>query len=585
MHFLARRHHLSLSQANSNSNSATTYRKKREKKTGWIFRPFKISSLLKVSLMCAVVCLIPLISTARSAQITLTWNASESGTDGYRLYQRMSNEAYNFDQPVWTGTTSTAVINGLAENTTYYFVVRAHDGNHESGNSNEVGYTTPDSNEQVSGNQAPAADAGNNQTVTSKAQVILDGSGSYDPENQALTYHWQQTAGQSVTLSQASQATAAFVAPVPTSQTATLAFELTVTDPQGLSSADTCLVLVDSALLAVSNSQSASDTSDASGEGQDADQYSAGDNADANANRAPEQPVILSPADGDTVDSWKLNIQASAFTDPDTGDQHASTQWIISTLDDAVVVMDFTSTSRHLESVWIPFFILDPKTAYTCKVRYSDSQDLASEWSPKISFTTKDRIAWHSALAAQTDVVDDLNQDGVDDSLQSNEIQTIYCHDGRTKVGIRMEDAPSDAQVTSLKALDPESLEEDVSFDTAEFPYGMLGYKIEMAEPGQSVSVQLFFSEPIDLSMPWYRYSIANGWQLCTDNIQFNAEGNGIERQLSDGGEQDADGVANGIIVDIVGPRSSEANTSLYDESGPGSDGSGKGCFLQSLLP
>lgn len=89
-------------------------------------------------------------------------------------------------------------------------------------------------------NTAPTANAGPDQTnVAAGATVTLNGTGSTDPEGDALTYAWTQTAGTSVTLSSATVAQPTFTAPsIGSAQT--LTFSLVVTDINGAASvADT----------------------------------------------------------------------------------------------------------------------------------------------------------------------------------------------------------------------------------------------------------------------------------------------------------------------------------------------------------
>jgi hypothetical protein len=84
-------------------------------------------------------------------------------------------------------------------------------------------------------NQAPVAEAGDNQTVDERTPVTLDGSASQDPDGSIVSYSWVQTAGTPVTLSGASSETASFDAPsVGETETVVLEFELEVTDDGGL---------------------------------------------------------------------------------------------------------------------------------------------------------------------------------------------------------------------------------------------------------------------------------------------------------------------------------------------------------------
>ncbi len=72
------------------------------------------------------------------------------------------------------------------------------------------------------------------------ATVTLDGSGSSDPNGDALTYYWVQTGGEAVTFTPDLMITT-FTAP---SSAGPLTFALTVTDPGGLSDADSTVVTV-----------------------------------------------------------------------------------------------------------------------------------------------------------------------------------------------------------------------------------------------------------------------------------------------------------------------------------------------------
>ncbi|GAB4277226.1 MAG: hypothetical protein Kow0080_28050 [Candidatus Promineifilaceae bacterium] len=83
-------------------------------------------------------------------------------------------------------------------------------------------------------NRPPTANAGADQDTPPAHQVILDGSGSNDPDGDPLTYLWQQTGGPAMTLSSNSAISPTFTAP---STAGVLTFTLTVTDSRGQSSA------------------------------------------------------------------------------------------------------------------------------------------------------------------------------------------------------------------------------------------------------------------------------------------------------------------------------------------------------------
>ena len=94
------------------------------------------------------------------------------------------------------------------------------------------------------GNSPPVADAGQDQTKEEGTTVMLDGSGSYDPDGTIASYLWSQTGGVGVTLSDTSAAQPSFTAPATGSANEVLTFELTVTDDTGQASTDICVVTV-----------------------------------------------------------------------------------------------------------------------------------------------------------------------------------------------------------------------------------------------------------------------------------------------------------------------------------------------------
>ncbi len=82
-----------------------------------------------------------------------------------------------------------------------------------------------------SGNTPPIADAGGDRFGAAAGQFTLDGSASYDPDGDTISYQWEQTSGPTVALTGGTQSRATFTAEI----NQTYVFRLTVRDEHGAS--------------------------------------------------------------------------------------------------------------------------------------------------------------------------------------------------------------------------------------------------------------------------------------------------------------------------------------------------------------
>ena len=96
---------------------------------------------------------------------------------------------------------------------------------------------------QEAGNHAPVSDTGPDHTANIGDTVTLDGSGSRDPDGDALTYRWTQTGGPAVTLSGTTTVRVAFTLVGP----GIYVFSLIVNDGMADSAADEVTVTVEPA--------------------------------------------------------------------------------------------------------------------------------------------------------------------------------------------------------------------------------------------------------------------------------------------------------------------------------------------------
>ncbi len=84
-------------------------------------------------------------------------------------------------------------------------------------------------------NEPPIADAGTNKVIKAGSRVKLSGLKSRDPEGEALYYSWSQVRGSKISLLDANNSEASFLAPT-VSEPRTYRFKLRVTDKKGADS-------------------------------------------------------------------------------------------------------------------------------------------------------------------------------------------------------------------------------------------------------------------------------------------------------------------------------------------------------------
>ena len=96
-------------------------------------------------------------------------------------------------------------------------------------------------------NNDPVANGGADWTKNENSAVMLDGSGSSDPDGDALTYSWVQIGGSAVTMTGETTATPNITTPFVSAGGETLTFQVTVDDGYGGNGFDTVVVNVQNA--------------------------------------------------------------------------------------------------------------------------------------------------------------------------------------------------------------------------------------------------------------------------------------------------------------------------------------------------
>jgi len=111
-------------------------------------------------------------------------------------------------------------------------------------------------------------------------------------------------------------------------------------------------------------------------------------------NRPPDRPAPVSPPAGTTGTNLSPALESSVFSDPDSGDTHAASQWQITTKagDYGSPIFDNAhAAGSSLTSIAVPPCSLNPSTTYYWRVRYQDNHGAWSDWSEEASFTTQSK--------------------------------------------------------------------------------------------------------------------------------------------------------------------------------------------------
>ena len=115
-------------------------------------------------------------------------------------------------------------------------------------------------------------------------------------------------------------------------------------------------------------------------------------------------------------------------------------------------------------------------------------------------------------------------------------------------------------------------------------PFGMVDFKVLVETPGDPAELTVYFSEEAPPGCVWYKYdSVTNIWIDFSDYAVLSPNRKSLTLYLQDGGPGDADGIANGIIVDPSGLVSpSSLDTSAPEDYNSSDSSSSSSCFINS---
>ncbi len=177
----------------------------------------------------------------------------------------------------------------------------------------------------------------------------------------------------------------------------------------------------------------------------------------------------------------------------------------------------------------------------------------------------------------------DMDGDGIPDRDQDDLRVVAGGADGDLFIGIA---APPGVDLAFLEWVDPSTIDDTVNRPDR-LPLGLISFRGMTANPGDTVELVIYFSEPIPEDAVWYKYDPVNGWYDFSDYVVISNDRMSLTILIQDGGPGDADGEVNGVFDDPSGPGLFNTDDNGLDDDTtpvtPGSSGgSGGGCFLKA---
>jgi hypothetical protein len=170
-----------------------------------------------------------------------------------------------------------------------------------------------------------------------------------------------------------------------------------------------------------------------------------------------------------------------------------------------------------------------------------------SNWSEPFTFTTAAKVQadvnGNGVSDDEEPGYSDLDNDGRNDNDQP--LMRVYkSRKGQSLIGINAVEGVS--RINCFTSIDPESIPDE---PRPKLRYGLMVFNVALNQIGGTARFELYLPEKPRIEARWYKYDPINGWY----EFPVEIDGDKYYIEITDGGFGDADGVANGIIVDPIG--------------------------------
>lgn len=523
----------------------------------------------RILVKLAIILLITLIFfplSIQASEIVLGWDPpDDSSVTGYNVYYGETGTSFK-NSPRMTNSSydqTTAVISDLTEGVSYQFTVTSvNAAGAESDFSQEISYTVPPADPDQCPADPDKTDPG--QCGCGVADTDTDGDGTVDCIDQCPLDPVKSIPG----------LCGCNVSEIDTDSDGSADCVDTDDDSDGIPDQWEVQYGLDPLI----------DDSDGDPDGDgksNMQEYRAGtDPAQSNKKGRHAAPLLLSPADS-AINIERDVVLETGYAEADgtVKGTHKATEWQISTTTDFSELVFAIKDKKNLTQLPVPDLTLSKNTLYYWRARYYDNEDAESDWSEANTLTTGSWAGDDNQNGipdeSEVEVLTDLDQNGIADNAQSD-MKCVNVKNENTQIGIKCPE--SEGAIECLESVDGLLIPDEAGKPEI-LPIGLLNFKVNVDQPGQTISVTVFLSDPAPENTGWYKYDTVTGWQDYSSHATFSQDRKSVDVELKDGGFGDADGVENGVILDPSGLGIAAA----ADDGVKTGGGGGGGCFIGSL--
>ena len=269
-------------------------------------------------------------------------------------------------------------------------------------------------------------------------------------------------------------------------------------------------------------------------------------------------PWLISPADGATAVSLAPTLEVAFNLDPINCGVHRETRWQISgTPGFEILLYNVNPVQDDPAFHQVEQGVLKADTTYYWRARVGCGSGCLSDYSETFSFTTGPDS-------------NDNNNNGMPDDQEVNDSGN-HSRSIRTVIGNIVVVVETSADITSLQSLDHRSVTNPAGRPDR-MPWGLIRFRIDIADPGDTVPVTISFIDAAQEKGIFYSYSPEKGFGDYSEYIVALApDKESLIIEIQDGGFGDLDGAVNGVIVGSFGIGQNA--------------GGGGGCFLEVIDP